>query len=283
MTKINLITQGQQLINASKVVVAAGDINSVQLCVDFDSAWKEYPVRSATFYTSKNDTVQEMLLLNDQCIVPFEVLAEACVLFIGVRGITTDGEGVKTSSLVKYKISEGATAGDKTLTPTMDLYQQYLSAVKAEADPVIAAFKEEITAAAMEAIAAVEETAQLLNSDIHGTVLWENPSPTSPIGETTIEMDLSEFKTFRVIYDTKIHALTSNGNGYECYHEAHITEKGIAYGLTMPHAQDGNPYVRVRRIIFSDSGIWFAENLNVDNRTVDSYNNIPVKIIGYKH
>ena len=146
MTKISLITQGQQLICANKVVIAAGDINSVELKVEFDSAWDDYPAKSATFYTSSNPTVQEMLMLNNSCIVPFEVMTESCVLFIGVRGVSADGERVKTSTLAKYKISEGATAGDKTLTPTMDLYQQYLAALKTEADPVLMALKEELQA-----------------------------------------------------------------------------------------------------------------------------------------
>lgn len=275
MTKINLLTQGQQLINASKVVVASGDINSVQLCVEFDSAeWKEYPARSATFYTSKDATVHEMLLLNDKCIVPFEVLTEACVLFIGVRGVSADGERVKTSSLVKYKVSEGAPIGDKTLTPTMDLYQQYLAAVKAEADPVIAAFKEEVQAEANAAIARV-------STEVNRTVLWENPDATAVFPATTIEQDLSGFQSFRVIYKNS----TSEGYGYG---EQVISAKGIRYNLIGHRAGDGTATswaFHFRGITISDTGIVFEDTDTPYDSTPETKNNhvVPVQIIGYKY
>lgn len=203
MTKISLITQGQQLICANKVVIASGDINSVELKVEFDSAWDEYPAKSATFYTSSNPTVHEMLMLNNSCIVPSEVLTESCVLFIGVRGVSADGEKLKTSTLAKYKISEGATAGDKTLSPTMDLYQQYLAALKAEADPIIAALKEELQASIQE----VTETAkQIFSLNLDGVVLWETDDIQKDYASSTdhtITFDATEYKTFRIRWRDK--------------------------------------------------------------------------------
>ena len=259
MTKINLLTQGQQLINASKVVVASGDVNSVQLCVEFDSAaWGEYPARSATFYTSKDATVHEMLLLNDKCIVPFEVLTEACVLFIGVRGVSADGERVKTSSLVKYKVSEGAPIGDKTLTPTMDLYQQYLAALKAEADPVIAAVRTEIQAAAEASILEVEEAAKELTS----TVLWTNPDTSSAFAAQTVAFDASQYKTFRVIF----------GNT-----EQTISEKGKTYTVLTPSASTQN----IRNVKITDTGAEFSDESS--SGTANNKRVIPEKILGYKY
>lgn len=206
MTKISLITQGQQLICANKVVIASGDINSVELKVEFDSAWDEYPVKVATFHTSSNPTVHEMLMMNNSCIVPFEVLTESCVLFIGVRGVSADGEKLKTSTLAKYKISEGATAGDKTLSPTMDLYQQYLAALKAEADPIITALKEELQASIQSSVQEVTDTAnQILSSSLDSAVLWETddirndyPGTGGGAGKYTITFDATEYKTFRI-------------------------------------------------------------------------------------
>lgn len=286
MTIINLLTQGQQLINASKVVVASGDVNSVELQVEFDSvAWGEYPVRSATFYTSKDATVHEMLLLNDKCIVPFEVLTEASVLFIGVRGVSADGERVKTSSLVKYKISEGAPIGDKTLTPTMDLYQQYLAAVKAEADPVIAAIKEEIKATAEAEIATMRENAEELNASVHETaselvrtVLWENPDATAVFPATTIEMDLSAFQSFRVVY------ANSNKTAIYGHGEMTISVKGIRYSLQGISLADDLACV-FRGITISDTGIVIEDGV-VPYESASEANNryaVPVQIIGYKY
>ena len=278
MTIIKLITQGQQLINASKVVVASGDVNSVELQVEFDSvAWGEYPVRSATFYTSKDATVHEMMLLNDKCIVPFEVLTEASVLFIGVRGVSADGERVKTSSLVKYKISEGAPAGDKTLTPTMDLYRQYLVALKAEADPVIAAFKEAVQAEANAAIARV-------STEVNRTVLWENPDPENSDGfaATTIEMDLSAFQSFRVVYVNKCDNVSSYGYG-----EQAVSMKGVRYNLVGHHNGDGDgSYVyHFRGMTISDNSIKFEDTDTPYDSTNEIHNKyaVPVQIIGYKY
>lgn len=257
MTKINLITQGQQLISANKVVVAAGDVNSVELNVEFDSAWMDYPARSATFYTSKNEAVQEMLLLNDKCIVPFEVLEESCVLFIGVRGVSADGERQKTSTLAKYKISEGAPAGDKTLTPTMDLYQQYLAALKAEADPILTALKEELQASIQE----VTETAnQIFSSRLEGVVLWEteNMNDYSNKGEHTCIFDASEYKTFRVLYGE---------------YETTVTEKGKE--TIAGEVWDGNDlYLNV---VITDTGMTFHHATYRDDEA------IPAKVIGYKY
>ena len=278
MTKINLLTQGQQLINASKVVVASGDVNSVQLCVEFDSAaWKEYPARSATFYTSKDETVHEMLLLNDKCIVPFEVLTEACVLFIGVRGVSADGERVKTSSLVKYKVSEGAPIGDKTLTPTMDLYQQYLAALKTEADPVIATIRER----GLQAVDEVKADFLKMISELQRTVLWENPDETAAFPATTIEQDLSEFESFRVIYKN------SNSEGYG-YGEQVISTKGIRYNLVGHRAGDGGATswaFHFRGITISDTGIVFEDTDTPYDSASETKNNhvVPVQIIGYKY
>ena len=276
MTIINLSTQDQQLINASRVVIAAGDVNSVELHVDFDSAWEGFTVRSATFYTSKNSAVQEMLLLNDKCIVPFEVLEESCILFIGVRGVTADGEAVKTSSLVKYKIAEGATAGDKTLTPTMDLYQQYLAALKMEASPLVAEAAEaalaEMKAEAEALNASVRETA----SELVRTVLWENPNPENGLAATTIEMDLSAFKSFRVVYANLCSNTTTYGFG-----EQTISTKGIRYNL-VGHTSEN---YRFRGLTISDTGIEIADTGTPYSSASESANKyiVPVQIIGYKY
>ena len=280
MTTIYLLTQGQQLINASKVVVASGDVKSVQLRVEFDSAeWKEYTNRSATFYTSNDPTVHEMLLLNNKCVVPFEVLQESGVLFIGVRGVSSDGERVKTSTIVKYKISKGAVAGDKTLTPTMNLYQQYLAALKNEAAPAIESIKAEVEKALeteIEALrseaVATNEAARAMLESLQGTVLWENPDPTASFAATTIEMDLAEYKNLKVIY-----CYDTSKNTYE---EQHVSVRGVTYALGE------------LQTFLSDSG--YSRNISITDTEIvvsdctrkGSVANgmiIPVKIIGYKY
>ena len=125
MTTINLFASDQLLTVVFKPKLASGDMNSVLLHVDFDSIWDRF-TKSAVFFTSNDDTVYEMILTDGECTVPHEVLAESGTLFIGVRGVAADN-AVKTSTLVKYKIDDGAPVGEgTTVAPTPDVYQQIL-------------------------------------------------------------------------------------------------------------------------------------------------------------
>lgn len=111
MTTIKLSANDQVLSIVTQPKIASGDINSVLLQVDFDDGWDGY-IRTAVFYTSLDETVYKADLTDDQCIVPYEVLAEPGTLFIGVRGVKSDNT-VKTTILVKYKIELGAPSGVK--------------------------------------------------------------------------------------------------------------------------------------------------------------------------
>lgn len=136
MTTIRLLTSGQHLGAVQKVKLASGDVDSVFLEVSFDSSWDEFAARTAVFYTSHDDTVFEMLLTDNKCTVPHEVLAKEGIMFIGIRAVTTDGAKIKTSSIVKLKIVQGANAAYTTISPTMDLYQQYLAAIDNKLAPI---------------------------------------------------------------------------------------------------------------------------------------------------
>lgn len=293
MTTIKLYTQDQQLINAHKVLVAAGDVNSVELQVAFDSSWDSYITKTATFYTSKNSDVISVLMSNKigqsrtvRCVVPFEVLTESCILYIGMNGITADGERMKTSSVVKYSIVEGAVTGNKTLTPTMNLYQQYLAALKETATPVIetvaknveALLADEMETLRSEAVA-TNEAARAMLEALQGTVLWENPDPTVSFEATTIPMDLSEYKTFRVVYSAE--KTVSYTMEYTSHSELSISRKDIVYNLTTV-VSPVYPF-SYRPIKITDTAITIYDGYWYNNS--DSKNNIfiPVQIIGYKY
>lgn len=128
MTTINLTTLDQMLVVAMKPKIASGDQNSVLLHVDFDAEWDGY-AKSGVFFTEKNKTVYEMIMTAGECTVPHEVLAESGILYIGVRGVNSDNNTVKTSDLVRYRIEDGAPVGDgTTVDPTPDVYQRLLTA-----------------------------------------------------------------------------------------------------------------------------------------------------------
>lgn len=143
MTTIILVTNDQSLSVLLKPLVASGDYNLVRVKVEFDSAWERYPVRSAVFRTLKGAEA-EVLLADDECIIPHEVLAEAGTLFIAMRGVTLDGKIIKTTEEVKYKIVQGAKDIASTTAPSDNMFAQYMAAIAAGLAPHIQAMEEEV-------------------------------------------------------------------------------------------------------------------------------------------
>lgn len=146
MTMIRVMLNDQSLIAAEKVKIASGDIESVFLSAEFDENWADFTVRTASFHTSHDSTPIEMLLTDNQCTVPAEVLAKPGTLYVGIVGATADGSAVKTSTITGFKISQGANHAYTTIAPVLSLYQQFLSAVKAEVDPIVKEAKSKLEA-----------------------------------------------------------------------------------------------------------------------------------------
>ena len=129
MTTIGLSANDQLLAVTLNPKVASGQQNTVDIRVEFSDDWDEF-AKSAVFFTSNNtNTVYEKVLTNGECIVPAEVMSKDGILYIGVRGVNSQNNEVKTTSLVKYKITEGTPSGTGTeVEPTPNVYQQLLSA-----------------------------------------------------------------------------------------------------------------------------------------------------------
>ena len=128
MTNITLVANDQLLTVAIEPKLASGDQNSVALQVDFTTGWDRY-AKSATFFTSNDETVFEVPLTDGKCTIPHEVLEESGVLYIGVRGVNSTNNATKTSTLVAYTVEKGAPKGTgTTVEPTASVYQQLLTA-----------------------------------------------------------------------------------------------------------------------------------------------------------
>ena len=286
MTEINLMTSGQRLIVAQRVVVASGDIDSVKVKAVFDAAWDNYPAKTVTFYTSKDSTVYENLMIDNECTVPPEVLAESCTLFMGIRGATTDGAKIKTSSLVKYKIEPGATSGKTTLTPSMDLYQQFLAALDDKVDPFRADAYAQMDVKIAEMDAKIAETdAKIAEMDVmvrqnkidlkditEGDLLWENKSQDQTFAAQTIAIDTSQYKRFVIEYRRST-TTTIYGN-ITLYSNSSVA-MGTAYRDTSNSA-----LVDTWRICTANvNGIHFSKAYGYSG---EANILIPTKIIGYK-
>ena len=129
MTTIELVANDQLLQVTVNPTISSGEQNTVEVHVDFSDDWDGFS-KSAVFFTSLNkNAIYEIVMTDGKCIVPAEVMEKECMLFIGVRGVNSNNNEVKTTSLVKYKISEGTPTGNSTeVEPTPDVYQQLLTA-----------------------------------------------------------------------------------------------------------------------------------------------------------
>ncbi|MDO5339238.1 MAG: hypothetical protein Q4E78_03895 [Eubacteriales bacterium] len=129
MTTITAKTKDQVLTAVESPTVASGDQNTVDFSVELDSFWSGLTA-SAVFFTARNpQAVYEKILEKGKTQIPSEVLKNKGYMYIGIRAV--DGEGsVKTSTVLKYRIEDGAPVGTATEEgPTPDVYQQLLLAL----------------------------------------------------------------------------------------------------------------------------------------------------------
>lgn len=127
MTTIYAKTDDQILSAAVSPTLASGNQNTVQLHVEFDSAWDNYTGRSALFFTSNDPTPYEKVLSSSgHCNLPPEVLKDSTHLFIVVKGVNSATAAVKASTQLRFKVNPG----DPSVVisdPTDDVYHQLLS------------------------------------------------------------------------------------------------------------------------------------------------------------
>ena len=278
MTTIRLLTSGQHLAAVQKVKLASGDVDSVFLDVSFDSSWDEFTARTAVFYTSHDDTVLEMLLIDNKCTVPHEVLEKEGTLFIGVRGVPTDGTAIKTTTLVKQKIVKGADTGAKTLLLSPDIYQQYIKATGDGINPIvedeIAKWDKRVQQRENQLNAYLTEAKEFMS----GTVIWENSNENIAMSSQKISKDLSGFVRFKILYK-----FDTNSTKYEV---TEVTEKDVSFLFSCNTLKSSTIYTEnyaSRSVTFTDKDISFSTGYKINLGDQDSSRCIPCKIIAYKY
>lgn len=271
MTELKLHTYGEKLIVSEKVTIASGDINSAAIAVEFDECWDNYPARTAIF---KNDKVTgniEVLMVDNKCTIPAEVLQKNGTLKISVRAATLDGTALKTSTKVRYTIAEGASPGTITLTPTMDLYQQYLAAMDAKYNVHYLEYVEKVNALKADFDAYCE-------TNLSGETVWTNPDSSVEFPAQTIELDLAEYVRFKIVFKHTTGSTAARSMA-ECRGKGHLYHHDcITLGT---HSLDQI----FRSWIVNDDGIVFEDAYkggSSDDEVANTYL-IPVEIIGYKY
>ena len=127
MTVIYAATEDQALIATVLPRLSQSNINSVRLHVAFDSSWDAYPAKSAVFTTSESvRPYQVAMSVEGDCLIPAEVLAEECKLYIVVEGANSSTGATKASTRLTIKVQGGHPAVVIS-DPAPSVYKQLLT------------------------------------------------------------------------------------------------------------------------------------------------------------
>lgn len=102
--------------------ITSGGENDTCIEVSFDAAWDGY-AKTATFYRKKNK-VFHVVMTNDACVIPREVMAEPGTLYFSIIGTTTGS--TRTATEVALTVEQGAVTGLNPFEPLPDVYKQVL-------------------------------------------------------------------------------------------------------------------------------------------------------------
>lgn len=119
-TIISARVEDQALLLLSVPKIASGGANECRVEVLFDDTWMGYQ-KLAVFYRNKNKAYH-VIMKDDTCIIPHEVLAEAGRVYVGILGIS--GSITRTTEVVALAVSQGAITGVQA--PSPDVYKQVL-------------------------------------------------------------------------------------------------------------------------------------------------------------
>lgn len=123
MTTIKLKTIDENLEFTSSPPVYSGDVNTISIQFEFDEFWDGF-VKTAVFYRDISKPYQ-VVLNDDTCYIPHEVMKTAGRIFLGVFGVKEDK--VKTSEVVFYDVGTGVMTYGSIPEPSDELWQQILS------------------------------------------------------------------------------------------------------------------------------------------------------------
>ena len=87
MTTIIALAQDLVLTATLAPKLACNNRNTVNMRVTFSTEWQSFTARSAVYTTSVNPTPYEAVLAKGECTIPHEVLADAGLLYIYVKGV----------------------------------------------------------------------------------------------------------------------------------------------------------------------------------------------------
>ena len=280
MTTIKLRTSDQHLIVTNKVKIAKGDVNSVDLRVYLDSAWDEFQNVSATVSNDAvNFPVYDFLLAPNpgasyyESSIPAMYLSKAGTLSISISGVSIDGTKKKTSTIVKMKVYESLVNAETTIEPELDLYMQYVAALKEEINPTTLYMHrmiEEKAAEIEEKAAEIEEMIEEQRNWMKGDVLWENPDPSAEIGDEGLTIPIDRTPYTRLHIEILADTLDSEDET-KAFQQCLCVHSNGTYRVANVYGQD------MRNITVTDKKIQISKASHGSKYT------ILYRIIGYKY
>lgn len=131
---INLSVKNQNLIKESEVIGVEMSQDYIQCKFVFLTAdWNDTD-RTAVFKNSKNGKLFEVMLENDACMIPWEVLTDSGHVNISVYGVK--GTYRITSTIVSFSVEKTLFGGLKGKDPSLTVYEQLLNRLHEKADNI---------------------------------------------------------------------------------------------------------------------------------------------------
>ena len=120
---MRLVVSGQSISVAENDMLVSGTVGEYTATFEFSSDWDGY-AKTAVF-EPVGGTSREVVLVDDACVIPWEVLQSECSLKIGCYGTNGDRRRptVYTPSIPNHR---GAKQASASVEPTPDVYNQLL-------------------------------------------------------------------------------------------------------------------------------------------------------------
>ena len=123
-TRIIVDCIDQRLIVANDPLLASGGQNEDEIEFNFCPLWDGFG-KTAVFYRTP-DEVYNVVVVDNRCTIPAEVLIEKGEVYFGVFG--TKDSTTRTSEVLRYNVVQGALlSGKAPAEPTPDVYAQLMS------------------------------------------------------------------------------------------------------------------------------------------------------------
>lgn len=98
--------------------------NYLEATFDFKTDDWEGATKTAVFRNIKSNVTKDIILSDNRCIVPWEVLTEKGQIEVSVHGLSLDDK--ITTNIAEFTLNATLYGGSATAEPTPDIYQQII-------------------------------------------------------------------------------------------------------------------------------------------------------------